>query len=36
MTYVPASDRYDAMRYRRCGRSGIKLREVSWVPSSAA
>jgi L-glyceraldehyde 3-phosphate reductase len=29
MTYVPAPDRYDAMRYRRCGRSGIKLPEVS-------
>jgi L-glyceraldehyde 3-phosphate reductase len=29
MTYVPAPDRYDAMRYRRCGRSGIKLPELS-------
>jgi L-glyceraldehyde 3-phosphate reductase len=29
MTYVPAADRYDAMRYRRSGRSGIKLPEMS-------
>jgi len=30
MTYLPAADRYDAkMPYRRCGRSGIKLPEVS-------
>jgi L-glyceraldehyde 3-phosphate reductase len=29
MTYVPASDRYETMRYRRCGRSGIKLPEMS-------
>jgi L-glyceraldehyde 3-phosphate reductase len=29
MTYVPAADRYDTMRYRRCGRSGIKLPEMS-------
>src|SRR3954462_12857059 len=29
MTYVPASDRYEQMRYRRCGRSGIKLPEIS-------
>jgi L-glyceraldehyde 3-phosphate reductase len=29
MTYVPAPDRYDAMRYRRCGRSGLKLPEIS-------
>jgi L-glyceraldehyde 3-phosphate reductase len=29
MTYVPAADRYEHMRYRRCGRSGIKLPEVS-------
>jgi L-glyceraldehyde 3-phosphate reductase len=29
MTYVPASDRYEQMRYRRCGRSGIQLPEVS-------
>jgi L-glyceraldehyde 3-phosphate reductase len=29
MTYVPAADRYDTMRYRRCGRSGLKLPEIS-------
>ena len=29
MTYVPASDRYDPMRYRRCGRSGLKLPAIS-------
>ena len=29
MTYVAAPDRYDAMTYRRCGRSGIKLPAVS-------
>jgi L-glyceraldehyde 3-phosphate reductase len=29
MTYVPSPDRYDAMTYRRCGRSGIKLPGVS-------
>jgi L-glyceraldehyde 3-phosphate reductase len=29
MTYVPAPDRYDSMRYRRCGRSGLKLPEIS-------
>jgi len=29
MTYVPASDRYDAMPYRRCGRSGLKLPAIS-------
>src|SRR4051812_8272436 len=29
MTYVPAADRYEAMRYRRSGRSGIKLPEMS-------
>jgi len=30
MTYVPAADRYaDKMPYRRCGRSGLKLPEVS-------
>jgi L-glyceraldehyde 3-phosphate reductase len=27
--YLPAADRYDAMRYRRTGRSGLKLPEVS-------
>jgi L-glyceraldehyde 3-phosphate reductase len=29
MTYVPSPDRYDAMTYRRCGRSGIQLPAVS-------
>jgi L-glyceraldehyde 3-phosphate reductase len=29
MTYVPAEDRYDAMPYRRTGRSGLKLPAVS-------
>jgi L-glyceraldehyde 3-phosphate reductase len=27
--YVPASDRYEQLPYRRCGRSGLKLPEVS-------
>src|SRR6195952_2719948 len=27
--YLPADDRYDAHRYRRCGRSGLKLPAVS-------
>src|SRR5215211_755296 len=29
MTYVAASDRYDAMPYRRCGRTGLQLPAVS-------
>jgi L-glyceraldehyde 3-phosphate reductase len=29
MTYVPEVDRYAAMRYRRSGRSGLKLPELS-------
>ena len=29
MTYVPAPDRYEQMRYRRCGRSGLKLPAIS-------
>jgi L-glyceraldehyde 3-phosphate reductase len=29
MTYVPAADRYDRMRYRRAGRSGVRLPAVS-------
>jgi L-glyceraldehyde 3-phosphate reductase len=29
MTYVPASSRYDAMQYRRCGRSGLLLPAIS-------
>jgi L-glyceraldehyde 3-phosphate reductase len=28
MTYTPASDRYDRIRYRRCGRSGLLLPEI--------
>jgi L-glyceraldehyde 3-phosphate reductase len=27
--YVPAPDRYDAIKYRRCGRSGLKLPPIS-------
>lgn len=29
MTYVPATSRYDAMQYRRCGNSGIMLPAIS-------
>ena len=29
MTYVAAPDRYDAMPYRRCGRSGLQLPAIS-------
>jgi L-glyceraldehyde 3-phosphate reductase len=29
VTYEPAPDRYDAMTYRRVGRSGLKLPEIS-------
>jgi L-glyceraldehyde 3-phosphate reductase len=29
MTYVAAEDRYDAMPYRRCGRSGLQLPALS-------
>ncbi|HEX6498749.1 MAG TPA: L-glyceraldehyde 3-phosphate reductase [Micromonosporaceae bacterium] len=29
MTYLAADDRYDAMTYRRCGRSGIRLPLIS-------
>ncbi|WKL58661.1 L-glyceraldehyde 3-phosphate reductase [Asticcacaulis sp. ZE23SCel15] len=29
MTYTPAAARYDAMPYRRCGRSGLKLPAIS-------
>ena len=29
MSYLPASARYDAMTYNRCGRSGLKLPAVS-------
>jgi L-glyceraldehyde 3-phosphate reductase len=30
MTYDPASDRYDRMTYRRCGRSGLQLPAISF------
>jgi L-glyceraldehyde 3-phosphate reductase len=29
MTYVPAAERYDTMRYNRCGATGLKLPAVS-------
>jgi L-glyceraldehyde 3-phosphate reductase len=29
MTYVPAAERYDSMRYNRCGRSGLRLPAIS-------
>ena len=29
MTYAPAGDRYDQMRYNRCGRSGLLLPSIS-------
>src|SRR3954469_24805709 len=29
VTYVPAAGRYDAMRYNRCGASGLKLPAIS-------
>ena len=29
MTYVAADDRYARIRYRRCGRSGLLLPEIS-------
>ena len=29
MTYIAAADRYQTIPYRRCGRSGILLPEVS-------
>jgi L-glyceraldehyde 3-phosphate reductase len=29
MTYEPAGDRYEAMRYNRCGSSGLKLPAIS-------
>src|SRR5438445_2877797 len=29
MTYVPATDRYERMRYNRCGRSGLELPAIS-------
>jgi L-glyceraldehyde 3-phosphate reductase len=29
MSYLPSSNRYDKMQYRRCGKSGIKLPAIS-------
>jgi L-glyceraldehyde 3-phosphate reductase len=29
MTYTPSKERYDSMNYRRCGKSGIRLPEIS-------
>jgi hypothetical protein len=29
VSYVAAADRYDAMQYRRCGRSGLRLPLIS-------
>ncbi len=29
MTYLPSENRYDAMRYNRCGRSGLQLPAIS-------
>lgn len=29
MNYQPANDRYEQMRYRRCGKSGLKLPQIS-------
>jgi L-glyceraldehyde 3-phosphate reductase len=29
MTYIPAEDRYETMRYNRCGRSGLLLPAIS-------
>ena len=29
MTYLPDARRYESMQYRRCGRSGLKLPEIS-------
>jgi L-glyceraldehyde 3-phosphate reductase len=29
MAYEPASDRYEKMQYRRCGRSGLMLPLIS-------
>ena len=29
MTYNPSKERYDNMNYRRCGKSGIRLPEIS-------
>jgi L-glyceraldehyde 3-phosphate reductase len=29
MNYLPANDRYDSMKYNRCGKSGLKLPAIS-------
>ncbi len=29
MSYTPAADRYESMRYNRCGKSGLKLPAIS-------
>ncbi|WP_127579802.1 L-glyceraldehyde 3-phosphate reductase [Paenibacillus koleovorans] len=29
MTYLPSSNRYDSMKYNRCGKSGLKLPAIS-------
>lgn len=29
MTYIPSQARYDAMEYRRCGKSGLMLPAIS-------
>ena len=29
MEHAPSPDRYDRMRYRRCGASGLRLPEIS-------
>ena len=29
MIYQPSKDRYDTMKYNRCGKSGIKLPAIS-------
>jgi len=29
MNYIPSEERYQKMVYRRCGKSGIKLPEIS-------
>jgi L-glyceraldehyde 3-phosphate reductase len=29
MSYAPAANRYESMRYNRCGQSGLKLPALS-------
>lgn len=29
MTYIPNNQRYDEMKYNRCGKSGLKLPAIS-------